>query len=91
MRSKYLTDYAGNPEKNGSIPYYYNNNRGQHLSKITYCPCQDNRSRTVYISSPPETWVSIPARAVFGKEYKDGYVVYDSDVGFTFVIPNEEW
>jgi hypothetical protein len=87
---KYRFDQTGKAEPNGSVPLYTQWNGGQSLAGIRHCPCQDGKTRTVYVTGEADTVYSIPAVASVGGSRTVGWISHDES-GYFFQMPSLGW
>lgn len=81
---KFRADKRGEPRENGAVEWFAVWMGGPTLSKVDHCPCEDGKTRTVYITGQPCTWFSVPAATRVRGQYVSGFVTYD-DAGPKFV------
>ncbi len=54
------------------------------VAKVTNCPCEDGKRRTVYASAEPDTFFSIPALTRVHSKTVAGFLTTDND-GWKFI------
>lgn len=93
---KYRADKSGEPEKNGSVPWYTNWMGGPTLALVKNCPVkltmyeeevavweESASPRTVYILGEPDTFFSLPAAIKFKGKRVNGWIGHNDD-GYFF-------
>lgn len=70
---KYRADIAGETQSDGSVPWFAKWIGGNTLALIRKCQTP-NGTRTVYATSHPDTFFSIPAAYEFKKKRYTGFI-----------------
>ena len=88
---KYRADFAGEKQSNGATPHYTRWVGGPSLALVRDCPCENDPTltpRTVYITSEPDTYFSIPAACRSRGKTVRGYLTSrDGDFVFHRYLP----
>jgi hypothetical protein len=89
MAQKYYADAKNTTVyRNGSM-LYRTHMPFSSVAKVVACPCEDGKTRTVYATSEPDTFFSIPAQTRITHGWRQqhtvtGFLTLDED-GWQFI------